>query len=49
MAIYEREAIANLRRCGKHDLADDYERALADAPLQPMDYVGESLRSLGSL
>ena len=33
MAIYEREAIATLRRCGKHDLADDYERALADAPL----------------
>ncbi len=49
MAIYEREAIATLRRCGKHDLADDYERAMADAPLQPIDYVGESLRSLGSL
>ena len=49
MAIYEREAIATLRRCGKHDLADDYERALADAPLQPIDYLGESLRSLGSL
>ena len=49
MAIYEREAIANLRRHGKHDLADYHERALADAPLQPMDYVGEALRSLGSL
>jgi hypothetical protein len=48
MAIYEREAIANLRRCGKHDLADDYERAVAAAPpFQPTDYVGEALRSLG--
>lgn len=48
MAIYEREAIANLRRCGKHDLADHYERALAAAPSpQPVDYVGESLSSLG--
>jgi hypothetical protein len=47
MAIYEREAIANLRRHGKDDLADYYERALADAPLQPLDYVGEALRSLG--
>jgi hypothetical protein len=32
MSIYEREAIANLRRCGKHDFADHYERALATAP-----------------
>jgi hypothetical protein len=49
MAIYERAAIANLRRCGKHDLADHYERALAAAPPpQPIDYVGEALRSLGS-
>jgi hypothetical protein len=49
MAIYKREAIANLRRHGKHDLADYHERALADAPLQPIDYVGEALRSLGPL
>jgi hypothetical protein len=48
MAIYKREAIANLRRCGKHDMADYYERALADAPIQPIDYLGE-LRSLGPL
>jgi hypothetical protein len=48
MSIYEREAIANLRRCGKHDLADHYERALATAPpFQPTDYVGEALRTLG--
>jgi hypothetical protein len=48
MAIYEREAIATLRRCGKHDLADYYERAMADAPPpQPVDYVGDGLRSLG--
>ena len=48
MAIYEREAIANLRRHGKHDLADYYERAMADAPPpQPVDYVGDGLRSLG--
>ena len=47
MAIYEREAIANLRRHGKDDLADYFERALADAPLQPIDYVGDGLRSLG--
>jgi hypothetical protein len=46
MAIYEREAIANLRRHGKHDLADRYERAMADAPPRPIDYVGEALRSL---
>jgi hypothetical protein len=48
MAIYEREAIANLRRCGKHDLADHYERAMAAAPAPgPRDYVGEALRSVG--
>jgi len=48
IAIYEREAIANLRRCGKHDLADHYERALAAAsPPQPVDQAGEALRSLG--
>ena len=29
MAIYDREAIAGLRRRGKHDLADHYERAMA--------------------
>jgi hypothetical protein len=47
-AIHDREAIANLRRHGKHDLADHYERVLADAPAsQPIDYVGEALRSLG--
>jgi hypothetical protein len=47
MAIYEREAIANLRRCGKHDLADHYERAMAAAgPPPPIDYVGEEMRSL---
>jgi hypothetical protein len=48
MAIYEREAIASLRRHGKHDLADHYERAMANAPPpQPPSYVGEELRSLG--
>lgn len=48
MAIYEREAIASLRRSGKHDLADHYERALAAAgPSPPVDYVGEAVRSLG--
>lgn len=48
VAIYDREAIANLRQCGKHELADHYERALAAAPApQPIDYVGETLRSLG--
>jgi hypothetical protein len=47
MAIYEREAIANLRWCGKHDLADHYERALSAAPPQPVDYVGEELRRAG--
>jgi hypothetical protein len=48
MEIYEREAIANLRRCGKHSLADHYERALAGAPpARPVDYVAEDLRSLG--
>jgi hypothetical protein len=31
MAIYDREAIASLRRHGKHDLADHYERAMAQA------------------
>jgi hypothetical protein len=47
MAIYEREAIAVLRRHGKHDLADYYEHARADAPPpQPVDYVGDGLRSL---
>lgn len=47
-AIYDREAIANLRRHGKHDLADHYEHLMADAPpLRPIDYVGEALRSLG--
>jgi hypothetical protein len=36
---------ANLRRHGKHDLADHYERALADAPpLQPIDNLGGTLR-----
>jgi hypothetical protein len=48
MAIYEREAIASLRRYGKNDLADHYERALATArPFQSPDYVGEAMRSLG--
>jgi hypothetical protein len=47
MAIYEREAIVVLRRHGKHDLADYYEHARADAPPpQPVDYVGDGLRSL---
>jgi hypothetical protein len=47
-AIHDREAIANLRRHRKHDLADYYERALAAAPpLRPIDCVGEALRSLG--
>ena len=46
-AIHDREAIANLRRHGKHDLADHYERLMADAqPLRPIDYVGEAVRSL---
>ena len=35
-AIYEREMIANLRRCGKHGVADRYERALAAAPPQSL-------------
>jgi hypothetical protein len=48
MAIYDREAIADLRRHGKHDLADRYERALANAPpFKPIDYVGEELRRAG--
>ena len=48
MAIYEREAIAVLRRHGKDDLADYFERAVAEAPPpQPVDYVGDGLRSLG--
>jgi hypothetical protein len=48
MAIYEREAIAGLRRHGKNDLADYYERALAEAPpWQPRDYVGEEMRRHG--
>jgi hypothetical protein len=47
-AIHDREAIANLRWHGKHDLADHYERLMAEAPLPPpIDYVGEALRSLG--
>ncbi len=49
MAIYEREAIANLRRCGKHDLADHYERKMVAAgPPAPVDFVGEELRRLGN-
>ena len=48
MAIHEREAIAGLRRHGKNDLADYYERALAGAPpWQPRDYVGEEMRRVG--
>ena len=48
MSIYYREAIASLRRHGKHDLADRYERAMAEAPPpQPIDRMGEELRSLG--
>jgi hypothetical protein len=46
MAMYEREAIASLRRSGKHDLADHYERAMAEAP-PAADYVGEALRGVG--
>jgi hypothetical protein len=46
--IYLRDGIETLHRHGKHDLADHYERALANAPPpQPIDYVGEVLRSLG--
>jgi hypothetical protein len=47
MAIYEPEAIANLRRRGERDRADHYEHALADAPLQRIDCLGDSMRSLG--
>jgi len=48
MSIYYREAIASLRRHGKHDLADRYEQAMAEAPPpQPIDRMGEELRSLG--
>jgi hypothetical protein len=48
MAIYDREAIADLRRHGKHDHADRYERALVNAPpFKPIDYVGEELRRVG--
>lgn len=47
-AIYDREAIAGLRQHGKNDLADHYERAMAEAPpWQPPDYVGEEMRRLG--
>jgi hypothetical protein len=47
-AIHDREAIANLRWHGKHDLADHYERLMPEAPSpQPIDHVGEALRSLG--
>jgi hypothetical protein len=47
-AIYDREAIANLRRHGKHDLADHYERLMAGPPPpQPIYDLGEALRSLG--
>jgi hypothetical protein len=45
MAIYEREAIANLRRDGKHDLADRYERAAAEHAGTP---TGRSSRQNGS-
>jgi hypothetical protein len=46
--IYLRDGIETLRRHGKHDLADHYERALANTPPpQPIDYVAEALRSLG--
>jgi hypothetical protein len=48
VAIYEREAVTGLRRHGKHDLADRFERALANAPpFKTIDYVAEVLRSLG--
>jgi len=48
MAIYNREVIADLRRHGKDDLANHYERAIAEAPPpQPADYVGEALRGVG--
>jgi hypothetical protein len=47
-AVYDRGAIANLRRHGKHDLADHYERLMAGLPPpQPIHDVGEVLRSLG--
>lgn len=48
MALYDREAIASLRREGKHDLADRDEHALRNAPRRPpIDYVGEELRRAG--
>jgi hypothetical protein len=48
IAIYDREMIDSLRRHGKNDLADRYERALAEAPpWQPPDYLGEEMRRLG--
>jgi hypothetical protein len=46
--IYLRDGIETLRRHGKHDLADHYERALANAPPpKPIDYIGEELRRAG--
>jgi hypothetical protein len=48
MEFYDREAIAGLRRDGKHALADRYEHALRNAPAcAPIDYVGEELRRPG--
>jgi hypothetical protein len=48
VAIYDREAIEDLRRHGKHALADRFEHALRNAPPRPpIDYVGEELRRAG--
>jgi hypothetical protein len=48
MELYDREAIAGLRRDGKHDLADRIEHTLLNAPRRPpIDYVGEELRRAG--
>jgi transposase len=39
--IWGREAIANLRAHGKHDLADRYERNMLQTPRRPHDSVAE--------
>jgi hypothetical protein len=45
MEIYDREAITDLRRHGKHDLADHYEQALRVAPPRPsFDYALEEFQ-----
>jgi hypothetical protein len=48
MSLYEREAIAGLRRHGKHDLADHYERLMTSASsFKPRESIGELMRALG--